>query len=237
MKGKRIYDDGCGIAHAMNLVGERWAILIVRELLLGPKRFTDLRSALPGVGPNVLSQRLRDLETAGVLHRTTLPPPAGSRVYELTPWGAELKEVLAALGRWGNSAPVIKPSGRVGADSLMLGLRAGFRPPSDRSMTATFDIGLDRDRYAVSVAGTRIRIERGAAAFANAVMRTDADTFKAIMTGEERLPMAMQAGHVTATGDLQALEWLLACAGPTPSQADDSSSSSRDEPAQATNNG
>lgn len=236
MEGKRIYDDGCGIAHAMNLIGERWAILIVRELLLGPKRFTDLRSGLPGVGPNMLSQRLRDLEAAGVLRRAALPPPAGSRVYELTAWGAGLKEILAALGQWGNSAPVIKPSGRVGADSLMLGLRSGFRPAGDRSIAATFEIGLGEDRYVVSVADAHMRVERGTASLPDAVLHTDTETFEAIMSGGQRLPTALQAGRATVTGDLQALEWLLACAGPAPSPADMSSSSSHDEPAQAIRN-
>lgn len=237
MDGKRIYDDGCGIAHAMNLIGERWAILIIRELLLGPKRFTDLRSGLPGIGPNMLSQRLRDLEAADVLRRAALPQPAGSRVYELTAWGAELKEILAALGQWGNRTPVIKPSGRVSADSLMLGLRTGFRPAGDQSTTATFEIGLGEDRYIVTVADARIQVERGIAPAPDAILHTDTDTFKAIMSGEEKLSMALQAGQATAAGDLQALERLLACAGPAPSPADTPSSSSRDEPAQATSSG
>ena len=95
MTTKRTYGDGCGIAHALDLVGERWALLVVRELLLGPKRFTDLRDGLPNASPNVLSQRLRELEQAGIVQRRKLPPPAGAWVYELTDWGRELKPIAS----------------------------------------------------------------------------------------------------------------------------------------------
>src|SRR5919106_3243857 len=101
----RTYGDLCGIARALDVVGERWALLVVRELLLGPKRFTDLRAGLPHVGPDVLTQRLKELEAAGVVRRATLPPPAASKVYELTRRGAELEPVVLALGRWGSAAP------------------------------------------------------------------------------------------------------------------------------------
>src|ERR671916_3307645 len=102
----RTYGDLCGIARALDVVGERWAVLVVRELILGPKRFTDLRAGLPNVGPDVLAQRLRELEAAGVLRRRTLAPPAGSRVYEVTERGQELEPVLLGLGGWGSAAPV-----------------------------------------------------------------------------------------------------------------------------------
>src|SRR6266540_2349588 len=97
----RRYGQTCGIAHALDLVGERWALLVVRELLLGPKRFTDLREGLPGIGANVLASRLRELESAGVVQRRTLPAPAAATVYELTEYGRELEEPLLAFGRWG----------------------------------------------------------------------------------------------------------------------------------------
>src|SRR5215218_2135628 len=102
MATMRTYGDGCGVARALDRVGERWALLIVRELLLGPKRFTDLKGGLPNASPNVLSQRLRELEESGVLHWRKLPPPSGATVYELTPWGRELESVVVALARWGS---------------------------------------------------------------------------------------------------------------------------------------
>jgi DNA-binding HxlR family transcriptional regulator len=99
--GRRKFDDGCAVAHALDLIGERWALLIVRELLLGPKRFTDLHSGLPGTSPDVLTQRLRELTETGVVRRRHLPPPAASWVYELTDWGAELEAVVQRLAQWG----------------------------------------------------------------------------------------------------------------------------------------
>src|SRR5256885_16895000 len=100
MARKRPHDDGCGIAHASELLGQRWALLVVRELILGPKRFTDLRAGIPDISPNVLGQRLRELEGAGLLRRRRLPPPAAAQVYELTDWGRALEPAVLALRRW-----------------------------------------------------------------------------------------------------------------------------------------
>src|SRR5215212_6458501 len=100
MATMRTYDDACAAAHALDLIGERWALLVVRELLLGPKRFTDLRGGLPNVSPNVLAQRLRELEAAAVVRRRKLPAPAGSWTYELTEWGEQLKPIVMSLGSW-----------------------------------------------------------------------------------------------------------------------------------------
>ncbi len=117
---KRTYDDSCAAAHALDLVGERWTLLGVRELLLGPKRFTDLRAGLPHVSPNVLSQRLRELESAGVVRRRKLPPPAASRIYELTEWGEGLEPVVISLGRWGTRSPWRPRDAGLSTDSLIL---------------------------------------------------------------------------------------------------------------------
>src|SRR5215217_3500865 len=105
MATRRTYGDGCAIAHGLDLVGERWALLLVRELLLGPKRFTDLKAGLPNASPNVISDRLRELERAGVVKRDRLPPPAGSHVYELTDWGRELEDTVLSIGRWAARSP------------------------------------------------------------------------------------------------------------------------------------
>src|SRR3954454_22085598 len=99
MPTRRKYGQGCGTAYALDVVGDRWALLVVRELVLGPRRFTDLRAGLPGIGPNVLSQRLKELEEAGVLRQRLLPPPAGSTLYELTEWRSELEDIVVRLGR------------------------------------------------------------------------------------------------------------------------------------------
>src|ERR1700744_6010614 len=102
---KRTYGDSCGIARALDIVGERWALLVVRELVHGPKRFTDLRAGLPAISPNVLTQRLDELELAAVVRRRQFPPPAAAWVYELTEWGYELGPILIELGRWGARSP------------------------------------------------------------------------------------------------------------------------------------
>src|SRR5919197_5217655 len=105
MTTRRKYDQGCAVAHASDLIGQRWALLIVRELLLGPKRFTDLRAGIPDLSPNVLGQRLRELTESGIVQRRRLPPPAAAQVYELTEWGSELEPAVLALGRWASRSP------------------------------------------------------------------------------------------------------------------------------------
>src|SRR4051812_17149801 len=124
---RRTYGDPCGVARALDAVGERWALLVVRELLLGPKRFTDLHRGLGAVSQNVLSQRLRELESAGVVRRRRLGPPAGSWVYELTEQGAALEPILVALGRWGRSRPMAA-GGELSVDALALALKTTFDP-------------------------------------------------------------------------------------------------------------
>ena len=123
---KRTYDDGCAAAHALDLVGERWALLVVRELMLGPKRFSDLQSDLPQISPNVLSQRLKELETYGVVQKGTLPPPARTQVYRLTDWGRDLEPVLVHLGRWAVRSPY-KPDAPLSLTSLILSFQDDVR--------------------------------------------------------------------------------------------------------------
>jgi len=139
----RWYDDACGTAHALELVGERWSLLIVRELMLGPRRFGDLRTSLPGISANVLTQRLESLETAGVLTRRKLPPPASVQVYELTPWGLEAEEAISALGRWAARSPDHDPTLPLSPVSLMLSFRTMFnaRKAGTASMAVGFRFG------------------------------------------------------------------------------------------------
>ena len=105
MARTRTQVDGCGIAHAAELIGQRWALIVVRELLLGPKRFTDLRAGIPDISPNVLAQRLRELEQSGIVRRRKLAPPAATQVYELTDWARQLEPAILALGRWASNSP------------------------------------------------------------------------------------------------------------------------------------
>src|SRR5437879_6423056 len=142
MAGKRRYDTGCAVAHALDLVGERWALLVVRELLLGPKRFTDLLAGLPGAGPDMLTQRLRELTDAEVVHRRRLSPPSASWVYELTPWGAELAPTVVGLARWASRSPAMPYDAPLSVDSVMLSLIALFDHQAASGLDATIAIRL-----------------------------------------------------------------------------------------------
>ena len=155
----RSYGDRCGIARALDVVGERWALLVVRELLLGPKRFTDLRAGLPHVGPDVLAQRLRELEAAGIVRRATLPAPAASKVYELTRRGAELEPVVLALGRWGSAAPGPEDAD-LGVDAFVLALKSLYSPDGEGGR---FELRLGDQRFTVEPDGASLRVRRAAA--------------------------------------------------------------------------
>lgn len=201
MRTKRSYDDGCGMAHALDLVGERWALLVVRELLLGPKRFTDLRAGLPGVSPNVLSQRLRELEDFGVVTRRKLAPPAGSWVYELSDWGQELEPVVKQLGRWGARSP-LKPSDLpLGVDSLILSMRTMFDAEAARDLSATLNLRLGEDHFHARVADGTIDADRGLATDPDTVVEAPAQLLAGIIYGGLPADDAVKTGELRITGD------------------------------------
>jgi DNA-binding HxlR family transcriptional regulator len=211
MTTMRTYGDGCPIARALDLVGERWALLVVRELLLGPKRYTDLRRGLPNASPNVLSQRLGELERAGVLRRRKLPPPAGSRVYELTDWGRELEEIVVSLGRWGARSPTPPDDAPiVSADSIILALRARFDPGAAHGLSASYELRLGEDRFAIKVADDEITAARGDAHRADATIDTDPDTLNAVLWRGRSLADAQRSGTMTIEGDEAAVERFVA---------------------------
>jgi DNA-binding HxlR family transcriptional regulator len=193
----------------LDLVGERWALLVVRELLLGPKRFTDLRAGLPNLSPDVLAQRLRDLERVGVLRRRTLPPPAGSRVYELTEWGQELEPAVLALGRWGSSAPFPPGDAPLGVDSTILALKSQFSPVAADGVDATYELRLGEQRFEVRVAGSRLSIARGDAIRPDAVIETDTGTLREVLWHGRKLAEAQRAGAITFDGDRRSAARLL----------------------------
>jgi DNA-binding HxlR family transcriptional regulator len=200
----RTYGDGCGIAHGLDLVGERWALLIVRELLLGPKRFTDLRAGLQNASPNVLSQRLRELEQAGVVERRKLPPPAGSWVYELTDWGRELKPIALALGAWALRSPSFPVEAPVGTDSVILALGTFFDAEAAGELSARYELRLGEHAFYVDIADGEIEVDRGAAEDPVAIIATDPETLAALIRGRRELADAQRDGEVTIDGDERA---------------------------------
>jgi len=206
----RTYDDGCAAAHALDLVGERWALLVVRELLLGPKRFTDLRSGLPNASPNVLAQRLRGLEAAGVVRRGKLPPPAASKIYELTEWGRDLEPVIIALGRWGVRSPTKPPDAELGVDSLILSFRTMFDPGQAEGLSACYEFRLGENRFRAEVAEGRLEIERGSAEAPDATVEADSGTLAALVYDDLELDDALSSGDLRIEGDREAVERFLA---------------------------
>jgi DNA-binding HxlR family transcriptional regulator len=177
----RTYCDACAAAHALDLVGERWALLVVRELLLGPKRFTDLRAGLPNASPNVLAQRLRELERAGIVRRRKLAPPAASRVYELTEWGEELEAVIISLGRWGARSPSKPRDAELGVDSLILSLRTMFDPGAAEGLEAVYELRFGEDRFRAVVRDGRFEVERGSVERPDATIEGDPATLASLV--------------------------------------------------------
>ena len=201
MVGRRKYDEGCAVSHALDVIGERWALVVVRELLLGPKRFTDLRGGMPGASPDVLAQRLRELKEAGVVRQRKLPPPAGSQVYELTDWGAELEPVVTHLGRWGSRSPSMPYDADRSIDSLVLSLRTLFDRRAAEGFSATIALRLGENHFRIEIADGQLQLARGEAEQATATLDTNPQTLAALLYGDRRLDDALHAGEVTITGD------------------------------------
>jgi DNA-binding HxlR family transcriptional regulator len=207
MATMRTYGDGCAIAQGLDLVGERWALLVVRELLLGPKRYTDLRRGLPNASPNVLSQRLDELERAGIVGRRKLPPPAGSRVYELTEWGRELEPIVISLGHWAAHSPSGLPSDLpIGADSMILALRSRFDPGTARGLRARYELRLGEDRFHIAIAEDELEVGRGGADQTDATIDTDPDTLASVLWDAQSLADAQRSGRMAIEGDTAAVE-------------------------------
>ncbi|HEX6376223.1 MAG TPA: winged helix-turn-helix transcriptional regulator [Allosphingosinicella sp.] len=199
--GRRRYEDACGAAHALDLVGERWALLVIRELMLGPKRFNDIRGGLPGISANVLTQRLEGLEAAGVLVRRRLPPPASAQVYELTPWGYEAEPIFQALGRWAARSPTHDPTLPLSAVSLLLSFRTMFDPERARGLDARIGLRLGEESFLVRIAEGRIRAVRGAAAGTDLVLMGAAPAIAAAVYGGRKLAELEAAGALQVEGD------------------------------------
>ena len=191
------YDDPCGVARALDLVGDRWALLVVRELLFGPKQFTQLRGGLHSVSPNVLSQRLRDLEDAGLVRREVLDPPASVAVYELTERGSALEPILTELGRWGSQLPMTA-SNELSVSALLLALKTVFDPVS--TPDATYALCVDGEWFRVDVTDRSIDIACGRPERADVFLETDVATLRAVAFGRQPLRAAEKAGRLHITG-------------------------------------
>ena len=214
MPTTRSYKDACGIARALDVVGERWALLVVRELFLGPRRFSDLRRALPGASSNLVADRLRELTARGVVQRRKLAPPAGSWVYELTEWGRELEPVIVALGNWGLRVPLPDGPVTLGPVSVLLYLRTAGRPAPGADSSVQLDF--DGRVWTARTGGGQVRIEAGETAGADAVLRTDPATLNALLDDPDGLDAALAGGSATVAGDLAVVRRLIGSVSAVP---------------------
>ncbi len=208
MPTSRSYHDACGIARALDVVGERWALLVVRELLFGPQRFVDLRTALPHASSNLVTDRVRELSGHGVVARRRLPPPASCWVYELTPLGRRLEPVVLALGDWGAQLPRQHETATLSASSVLLYLRSAARPNPGQAPTV-YRLQLGERVWTVRSTEGAVRVEQNEPAVFDAGLSTDPHTLNRLLGEPAELAAAVRAGTVAVTGDLAAVHRLL----------------------------
>jgi DNA-binding HxlR family transcriptional regulator/putative sterol carrier protein len=205
--GRRSYNQYCALARALDVVGERWTLLLVRELLLGPKRYKDLLGGLPGIGTNLLADRLRELEHVGLVQRAVLPPPAGSTVYELTDLGRALEPTVFALGRWG--AHFLEPRKRSDSTDpgwFFVSIRATFRSDRAAHLRESYEFWIDGTPFHASVDRGRARTRQGPADDPVVVVTTDLDSFIGLLSQKLSPRRAVASGRVGLEGDKRALK-------------------------------
>ena len=193
---KRRYDDACGLAHALDLIGERWALIVMRELMFGPRRFSELRADLPGISANVLTQRLSELERRGLVRRAKLPPPASVQVYEATDWGLEAAPVIRSLGRWAVRSPRHDPGLFVSPVSIMMSLQTMFDAERAGDLTARVGFRFGSTSYAVEIRDGAIDVRRGDVADADLLFTAQPGEIAGLLYGGAPLE------SVAAEGDL-----------------------------------
>ena len=206
----RTYGQFCGLAHAMELIGERWALLLIRDLLSGPKRFTDLRNGLPRIPTNILSARLKELEGSGVIQRRLLPRPQGSVVYELTDYGRELEDVVLRLGLWGaRTLGQPRPDDVVTTDSLLIALRTTYRSDAARGLHLRYELRVGDIAVHARIDDGALEVAPGPAADPDLVIETGPE-LRALLAGEIGPSEAVAGGSVQLSGDPKLLERFVA---------------------------
>jgi DNA-binding HxlR family transcriptional regulator len=198
---KRRYDDACGTAHALELLGDRWALLILRELMLGGRRFSQLRADLPGLSANVLTQRLGELESRGLLLHRTLPPPASVPVYELTPWGYETEPITQAMGRWAARSPHHDASLRISGVSLLLSFRTMLDRQRAKGIDAEVGFRFGDDVYRGHLTPSLFAISQGDPDDAQLVFIGSPMALGAAVHGGVPISKLEKAGALTVIGE------------------------------------
>lgn len=211
----RSYNQFCALAYALDVVGDRWTLLIIRELLTGPRRFKDLSDGLPGISTNLLSERLKNLEQQGLLSRRVLPPPAGSTVYELTSRGQALEKAVLELGRWGSQflptslAGIALPS--LGA--MALAIKAFFQPEQAQGVNETYELHLGQEVLQVQVKAGELQVQQGGTLKADVVFQTDMGTYVGLFSGQIKPEEAIAGDLIRIEGDAGALSRFLNLCG------------------------
>jgi len=198
---KRWYDDACGTALALELVGERWSLLIVRELMFGGRRFSELRSGLPGISANILARRLEGLERVGIIQRRKLPPPASVQIYELTPWGYEAEIILQELGRWATRSPLHDPTLPLSAASIMMSFRTMYSRDRAKGEAATIGFRFGDEAFVVDFGPEGIHARRGEPEGCALVVSTNSISLASVVYGGRPVLDAEASGELTLTGD------------------------------------
>ena len=215
---KRRYDDACAATHGMDIIGERWALPVMRELMLGPRRFGELRRSLPALSANVLTQRLAGLEAAGIVRKAKLPPPASVQVYALTPWGQEAGPVFQALGRWAARSPLHDPTRPFSPVSLMLSMRTMIDSRAAAGMTLRLGVEVGEEAFGFTIIDGVVGIGRGLPASPHAILRGETGAVAALLYAGVPL-LALEAdGALAVTGD-RALAERLPVLFPMPEKA------------------
>lgn len=212
----RSYGQFCALAYALDVVGERWTLLIIRELLNGPRRYTDLMEGLPGISTNLLADRLKNLEQRGVIGRRVLPPPAGSTVYELTPVGMALERATVELGRWGAQflPPSLEGLALPSVGSMALAMKAFFRPEAALEMNETFELRLGEETLQVQIREGVMRTQQGVGWRPDTILEMEMGVFVGLFAGQLRPDEALAAGLVRVVeGDEGALGRYLGVCG------------------------
>ncbi|HEX3862829.1 MAG TPA: winged helix-turn-helix transcriptional regulator [Stellaceae bacterium] len=198
---KRWYDDACGTALALELVGERWSLLIVRELMFGGRRFSELRSGLPGISANILTQRLEGLERVGIVQRRKLPPPASIQIYELTPWGYEAEIILQELGRWATRSPLHDPTLPLSAASVMMSFRTMYSAARAGGEAATIGFRFGDDVFVVDFGPDGIHTRRAEPEKCRLVVSANPMSLASVVYGGRPVLDAEASGELTLAGD------------------------------------
>jgi DNA-binding HxlR family transcriptional regulator/putative sterol carrier protein len=198
----RGYGQFCGLARALELLGGRWALLVVRDLLTGPKRFTQLHEGLPGIPTNVLTSRLRELEEAGIVQRRVQAGPGGAVVYELTDYGRELEQPVLGLGFWGAKTLGAPDEGDfISMDALALALRGAFRPREARGPQRVYELRIDGKSLRIAVKSGQVTVPASSPKEPDLVVETAAGVFSELLAGNLDVDAASRSGRLRLEGD------------------------------------